>query len=179
MHSGFPGGSDGKESAYNAGNLGLIPGLGRSPREGNGNPHLPGEIPRTEGPGGLQSMGLQRVGHDRATKSIHVLWNYFFPCSLSLFLLKFTLLQCPNLAWLFLAVSLELKAMLACGGCSFVTWMKTHPTSYHFLLEPEDSGLIFPWLHWSHHGEPHQMLIWPKCMVPQRDGSVILGFSLC
>ena len=36
MHSGFPGGSDGKESAYNAGNLGLIPGLGRSLGEGNG-----------------------------------------------------------------------------------------------------------------------------------------------
>ena len=35
---GFPGGSDGKESARNAGDLGLIPGLGRSPREGNGYP---------------------------------------------------------------------------------------------------------------------------------------------
>ena len=34
---GFPGGSDGKESACNAGDLGLIPGLGRSPGEGNGN----------------------------------------------------------------------------------------------------------------------------------------------
>ena len=34
----FPGGSDGKASAYNAGDLGLIPGSGRSPREGNGNP---------------------------------------------------------------------------------------------------------------------------------------------
>ena len=34
---GFPGGSDGKESASNAGDLGLIPGLGRSPGEGNGN----------------------------------------------------------------------------------------------------------------------------------------------
>ena len=33
----FPGGSDGKASAYNAGDPGLIPGLGRSPREGNGN----------------------------------------------------------------------------------------------------------------------------------------------
>ena len=32
----FPGGSDGKESAYNVGDLGLIPGLGRSPGEGNG-----------------------------------------------------------------------------------------------------------------------------------------------
>ena len=34
----FPGGSDGKASAYNAGDLGSIPGLGRSPGEGNGNP---------------------------------------------------------------------------------------------------------------------------------------------
>ena len=34
----FPGGSDGKESAYNAGDLGSIPGSGRSPGEGNGNP---------------------------------------------------------------------------------------------------------------------------------------------
>ena len=35
---GFPGGSDGKVSACNAGDQGLIPGLGRSPKEGNGNP---------------------------------------------------------------------------------------------------------------------------------------------
>ena len=34
----FPGGSDGKASAYNEGNLGLIPGLGGSPGEGNANP---------------------------------------------------------------------------------------------------------------------------------------------
>ena len=34
----FPGGSVGKVSAYNAGDLGSVPGLGRSPQEGNGNP---------------------------------------------------------------------------------------------------------------------------------------------
>ena len=38
MYMGFPGGSDGKESACNAGDPGLIPGWGRSPGEGNGNP---------------------------------------------------------------------------------------------------------------------------------------------
>ena len=39
IHSwGFPGGSDGKESAYNVGDLGLIPGLGRSPGGGHSNP---------------------------------------------------------------------------------------------------------------------------------------------
>ena len=35
---GCPGGSDGEASAYNAGDLGSIPGSGRSPGEGNGNP---------------------------------------------------------------------------------------------------------------------------------------------
>ena len=34
----FSGGSDGKAPVYNAGDLGLIPGSGRFPREGNGNP---------------------------------------------------------------------------------------------------------------------------------------------
>ena len=34
----FPGGSDSKVSVYNAEDLGSIPGLGRSPAEGNGNP---------------------------------------------------------------------------------------------------------------------------------------------
>ena len=36
--SDFPGGSDGKASVYNAGDPGSIPGLERSPGEGNGNP---------------------------------------------------------------------------------------------------------------------------------------------
>ena len=38
VHGYFPGGSDGKAFACNAGVLGLIPGLGRSPGEGNGKP---------------------------------------------------------------------------------------------------------------------------------------------
>ena len=55
-------GSAGKESARNAGDLGLIPGLGRSPGEGKSYPPTPvfwpGEF-RT-----IQSMGSQRVRHD-------------------------------------------------------------------------------------------------------------------
>ena len=38
MSNGFPGGSDGKESASNAGDPGLIPGWGGCPGDGNGNP---------------------------------------------------------------------------------------------------------------------------------------------
>ena len=60
---GFPGGSYGKESSCNAGDLGSIPGLGRSPGEGNGNPlHiLTWRIPWTEKSGRLQSMGSQEL----------------------------------------------------------------------------------------------------------------------
>ena len=56
------------ESAYNAGDPGLIPGSGRSPGEGNGYPLqssiLAWRLLWTEEPGGLQSMGSQRVGYD-------------------------------------------------------------------------------------------------------------------
>ena len=61
-----PGGSVVKNPPVKAGDPGLIPGSGRSPGEGNGNPlHMPAwEIPQTEEPGQLRSMRLQRVGHD-------------------------------------------------------------------------------------------------------------------
>ena len=53
----FPGSSDGKESSCNAGDLGLIPRLGRSPGEGNAtySSILAWRIPWTEEPGGLYS----------------------------------------------------------------------------------------------------------------------------
>ena len=63
----FPGGLEGKASVYNEGDLGQIPGSGRSPGEGNGNPlqyYIAWNIPWTEEPDRLQPMGLQRVGHD-------------------------------------------------------------------------------------------------------------------
>ena len=60
----IPGDSDGKVSACNGGDLGWIPGLGRSPGEGNGYPLQYSCLKNpTEGPSGLLSMGLQRVKH--------------------------------------------------------------------------------------------------------------------
>ena len=66
---GFPGGSDSKESACNAWNPGSIPGLGRSPGEGNGNPLriLAWRIPWTKEPGRQQSIGAQKGGHNWST----------------------------------------------------------------------------------------------------------------
>ena len=65
-------GSGGKASVYNAGNPGLIPGLGRSPGEGNGNPlqYYCLENPMDRGACRLQSVGSQRVRRDWAT-SLH------------------------------------------------------------------------------------------------------------
>ena len=66
----FPGVTQMIESAYNAGDLGWIPGSGRFPGEGNGNPPsiLAWRIPWIEEPDRLQSMGLHRVGHNLATR---------------------------------------------------------------------------------------------------------------
>ena len=65
----FPGGSDGKESVCNAGDLGLIPGSRRSPGEGNGYPlqYSCLENPTDREAWWLHSIGSQRVGHDWAT----------------------------------------------------------------------------------------------------------------
>ena len=65
---GFPGGAVVKNPPANAGDardVGSLPGLGKSLEEGNGNPPiLTWEIPWTEEPGGLQSIGSQRLRHN-------------------------------------------------------------------------------------------------------------------
>ena len=66
---GFPGGANGKEPSTNAGDLrdtGSIPGSGRSPGEGHGNPleYCLEKPMNREEPCRLQSMGSQGVGHD-------------------------------------------------------------------------------------------------------------------
>ena len=67
---GFPGGSAGKESAGNVGDLGSIPGLGKSPGEGNGNSLQFSclENPMDRGIWQATVDRVARVGHDLATK---------------------------------------------------------------------------------------------------------------
>ena len=63
----FPGGSDGKESACNAGDPGSIPGLGRPLGEENGNPLQYSCLENSMDRGAWQATvhgGSQRVGHD-------------------------------------------------------------------------------------------------------------------
>ena len=63
---GFPGGSVVQNPPANAGDAGSIPGLGRTPEEGNGNHSsiLAWEIPLSEEPGRLRSMRSLTVGHN-------------------------------------------------------------------------------------------------------------------
>ena len=65
----FPDGSVGKESACNAGDLGLIPGLERSPGKRNGNPLQYPCLgnPVDRGAWWAILYGIKRVGHDLAT----------------------------------------------------------------------------------------------------------------
>ena len=64
---GFLGGSDGKESTCNVGDLGLIPGLGRSPGERNGNPL---QYSCSENPPGQRSLvGYSPWGHKESDMS--------------------------------------------------------------------------------------------------------------
>ena len=62
----FPGGSDGKASAYNAGDLGSIPGSGNflEKEMATHSSILAWKIPWTEEPNRQQSMGSQKVGQD-------------------------------------------------------------------------------------------------------------------
>ena len=64
----FPGGSVVKNPPTNEGDMGSVLGLRRSPGEENSNPLQYSCLGNPEEPGGLQSLGLQRVRHDLVTK---------------------------------------------------------------------------------------------------------------
>ena len=70
MTVGFPHSSVGKESACNAGDPGSIPGLGRCPGKGNGNPLQYSCLKNPMDRGAWQAIvhGVARVGHNLVTK---------------------------------------------------------------------------------------------------------------
>ena len=164
---GFPGGSEVKAPACNMGNPGSIPGSGRSP----GATHssiLAWRIPWTEEPGGLQSTGLQRVGHNWATSLslftfTWILWGlghtisfYFmvevFPVKENLSSIYITLfIVCLSLGpvWLFVIPQIPLFIDKNTGvGCHFLL-QRIFPT------QGSNLGLLHCWwvvYHLSHQG---------------------------
>ena len=95
---GFPGDSDGKDSACNVGDPGLTPQLGRCPEKemATHSSILAWRIPWTEEPGGLPSMGSQKVGHDWVTNT-HYSYTYFFKMEYSL--VQFSCSVVSNSLW--------------------------------------------------------------------------------
>ena len=79
---GLPWWLSGKESTCNAGDIGLIPGSGRSPGEGNGNPLLYSCLgnPMNRGAWWAIVHGVARVEHNLATKQQHKLVLYKGKC---------------------------------------------------------------------------------------------------
>ena len=93
---GFPGGSDGKESACNARDLGSIPGLGRSPGEGNSYPlqysHLDGQ---------RRLAGYSPWGHKESdmTERLSLSWILTYSVGYNLLLsLSFLILKLPQIS---------------------------------------------------------------------------------
>ena len=97
VYMGLPQCLKGKESICNAGatrDTDLIPGLGRPPGGRHGNPSsiLPWKIPRTEDPGGLQSIGSHRAGHDWSDSACTHTCSVYVSTSVSQF-------SFPSLSW--------------------------------------------------------------------------------
>ena len=139
-------------SANNAGDLGSIPGSGRSPGEGNGNPlqFLAWKIPWMEEPGRLQSMGAPRVWHNWATSLTHYIsfkegFNNATNTSQFLLLL-FNLVGCLTFVIFTLATLLILLLFY------FLTYFLANATlltgsSYYISGSGRDISLKFlPWL---------------------------------
>ena len=73
--SGFPGGSDSKESTCNAGDVGSIPGLGRSPGKRNGNPLQHARLGNPMDSGGWQAR-VHGIAESDMTKQLSIHERY-------------------------------------------------------------------------------------------------------
>ena len=93
---GFPGGSDGKESACNVGDLGSIPGLGKSPGGGYGNPL---QYSCLENPHGQRSLvGYSPCGHKESDTTERLSTYYLYKKALSF--LEAGTLPCYNYSFI-------------------------------------------------------------------------------
>jgi len=73
---GFPGGPDGKESACNVGDLGSIPGLGRSPREGNSYPSKYFALENSMDRGAWQATVHRAAKSQTGLNDFHFQWKW-------------------------------------------------------------------------------------------------------
>ena len=138
---GFPGGSDGKESACSSGDLGFISESKRSPGKGDGTHSriLAWRIPQTEGFGGLQAMGSQGVGHKWATNT------FTLPCKV---------VSCTHIAfsnWIVIIIlsnphnkSLRYKLLFLLNRRDSKKWRNVHKATRPQCVQTISTTQIFP-----------------------------------
>ena len=138
---GFPGGSDGKESACNSGDTGSI-----LERMASHSSILAWRIPRTEEPGMLQSMVSQRVRHDWQTNThththTHkdVSYSEYLQGTVCLSAALYSLALCPWILVTLASSSYKLFPLIS-GGCTAVS--KHSPDNE--LGQSQDSLRLFP-----------------------------------
>ena len=171
-------GSPGKESACNAGGLGLILGSGRSP--GGYSSILAWRIPWTEEPGRLQSMGSQRVRHNwgtkqRATTANTVTESKIVGIAFGLRQWKCIIVSAleSKLFWLSLLIDVGLGVHLLgpwlhprCQRLLiyWVVWVKILYVEHHMCLTslPDEIALIYHHYSWSiwHLQQPDKQVKW-------------------
>ena len=123
-----------KNLPANAGDIrdvGSVPGLGRCPGGGHGNPlyYLAWRSPWTQEPGGLQSIGSHRVGHDCSNLAQHTILSLTLILYFLYFFFFFFLIRLASRVWLF--------------GTPFTVAHQT-PLSMEFPRQKYWSGLPFP-----------------------------------
>ena len=130
---GFPGASDGKESAYNGGDLGLI----RWRRKWQPTPvFLPEKVQGQEELGGLLSMGLQRVGHDctsftqsQITDTGQSFWVFVYLWPIILFVSSH--LTCPStLPMIYAQLFAKMDPSAEAYGCMSTLIMGWYPCPF-------------------------------------------------
>ena len=141
----FPGGSDSKQSACSVGGLDLIPGLGRSPAGGHGNPlqYSCLENPMDRGAWWLGSLESQRVRHNWATTHTHNDVEYLFMRWLAICLS--VLERC---LYMFFAC-FELGCFCCCwvAGVLYLLWILISYQTYRINIFSHSVGCILFWFH--------------------------------